>query len=151
MTHLPKTAAEATEAMIDPALTLNLATTGPMVGLIWLVQLVHYPLMAKVGAANWAEYHHAHTRQITWLVMPLMLGEAAASLWLLIASNGATVPIVLAALALVAWLSTFLWQVPMHSQLSQGFDAEVIRKLTRSNWLRTVAWTLRFVLLLTLA
>jgi len=41
------------------------------------------------------------------------------------------------------WASTFLLQVPAHSQLGSGFDEETWRMLVRSNWLRTVAWSAR--------
>ena len=48
----------------------------------------------------------------------------------------------------IIWLSTALVQVPRHSQLSRGYDAKVIGELVGSNWLRTVAWTLRAGLVL---
>jgi hypothetical protein len=41
------------------------------------------------------------------------------------------------------WASTFLLQVPAHSQLSSGFDETSWRMLVRSNWLRTIAWSAR--------
>jgi hypothetical protein len=43
----------------------------------------------------------------------------------------------------VIWASTALWQVPLHTRLlASGSQAEVER-MVRSNWLRTVGWTLR--------
>ena len=46
----------------------------------------------------------------------------------------------------VIWLSTALIQVPLHQRLGGGFDAEVHSRLVTSNWIRTVAWTLRGLL-----
>jgi hypothetical protein len=46
-------------------------------------------------------------------------------------------------LLLIIWASTFLLQVPMHRKLGVGFDAEAWRFLVRSNWVRTLAWSLR--------
>jgi hypothetical protein len=55
-----------------------------------------------------------------------------------------------AALLGAIWLSTFALQVPRHGALCHGFDADVHRGLVRSNWLRTVAWSLRSALVLAL-
>src|SRR5271157_6285468 len=46
-----------------------------MVGLIWLVQVVHYPLFRLVGSGDFKGYHHNHTRLISWVVGPPMLAE----------------------------------------------------------------------------
>jgi len=127
----------------------NLALSAAMAGLVWFVQVVHYPLFAGVGPTGWAAYHAAHTRRTTWVVAPLMLAEHAAALALLAAPP----PGVSRAMAgvgygllLVAWVSTFAVQVPLHNRL--GGDgladaAEGMARLTRTNWIRTVAWTLR--------
>ncbi|HEX2205610.1 MAG TPA: hypothetical protein VHG91_20025 [Longimicrobium sp.] len=48
----------------------------------------------------------------------------------------------------MVWLSTALLQVPMHGRLERGFDAAAHRRLVATNWVRTVAWTARGVLLL---
>ena len=53
---------------IDICLTINLACTLYMVGLIWFVQVVHYPLMAKVGVQGYETYQQAHMRLTTWVV-----------------------------------------------------------------------------------
>jgi len=50
----------------------------------------------------------------------------------------------------VLWASTALIQVPCHESLSHQFDRAVAERLVASNWLRTVAWTLRSVLMLQL-
>ncbi len=130
-------------------LLLNLATTLPLVGLIWLVQVVAYPLFAKVGPSEFGAYHEAHSRLITFVVGPLMVGELVASLALW---ADATVPRWLAgaagALAVSTWLFTMFVSVPKHTLLATGFDAQVHAALVSTNWLRTAAWTLRGVLLL---
>jgi hypothetical protein len=51
------------------------------------------------------------------------------------------------ALLAVVWASTWLLQVPCHTRLAGGFDAAVHRRLVASNWIRTVGWTARTVLL----
>ena len=46
-----------------------------MVGLIWFVQIVHYPLYANVGREQFPEYEALHNRLTTWVVGPAMLLE----------------------------------------------------------------------------
>lgn len=47
----------------------------------------------------------------------------------------------------VALLSAVLVQVPLHARLAEHHDADAIRRLIVSNWVRTVAWTARGVVL----
>lgn len=58
-------------------LLAQLAATLFMVGLIWFVQAVHYPLLARVGRDCLTEYEAAHVRLTTRIVGPPMLIEAA--------------------------------------------------------------------------
>jgi hypothetical protein len=130
-------------------LLVHAAATWMLVGLIWTIQLVHYPLFAAVGSDGWAVYHRQHVTSITPLVGPLMLAEAATAVWLLF-QRPPTVPLwatmVGVALVLVVWLSTALWQVPLHNKLATGPDVELARQLAASNWLRTLTWSLRGLL-----
>ena len=43
-------------------LLLNFASTWAMVGLIWLIQIVHYPLFSRVGADQFKLYEQEHQR-----------------------------------------------------------------------------------------
>jgi hypothetical protein len=130
-------------------LLANAASTWVMVGVIWVIQLVHYPLFAQVGGPTFPGYHAAHTQLITLIVMPTMLVELLTAL-ALVASGGPLVPqgeaIVGAVLVGVAWASTGLLQVPQHGQLASGFDPEIHAALVRGNWIRTIAWTARGLL-----
>lgn len=129
---------------------LCLAATLFMTGVIWVIQLVHYPLFAQVGAEGFVSYHAAHSQRITWVVLPAMLVEAITAL-VLVALRPAEVPawLALVGLALVGiiWGSTFFLQVPFHNQLGVFRDSEArsaaIAGLVATNWVRTVAWSLR--------
>jgi len=120
------------------------AATLFMVGLVWFVQVVHYPLLARVGRAGFVPYEAAHMRLTTRVVAPAMLAEAGLAVAILIA-GAAPVGVSLGGLALllVVWGSTAALQVPCHRRLERGFDADAHRRLVRSNWLRTAAWTAR--------
>ncbi len=133
-------------ALVDSLLLLHTVSTLMMTGLIWMVQLVHYPLFTHVGAATFHSYADQHTRRITWLVAPLMLGEALAATALVVLLEpgvARTLAIVGVVLLLVIWASTGLVQVPCHARLSRGFDAATVRRLVGTNWIRTAAWSLR--------
>ena len=130
-------------------LIANLVSTWYMVGLIWMVQIVHYPLFAKVGSENFIGYQINHQSLTTLVVGPPMLIEIASAV-LLLWSRPAAVPqwIVYVALGLlvVVWASTAFLQVPCHEKLTHEFDAVVHSRLVASNWIRTVGWTARGIL-----
>ena len=133
-------------------LLAHVASTWAMTGLIWFVQVVHYPLFAAVGREAFVAYENAHTRLTTLVVMPLMLVEIATAAWLVFVGRPAGIPLwsVWVGLALVgvAWLSTFALQVPQHNVLSTRWDSAAQGFLVHSNWVRTVAWSARGVLVL---
>ena len=122
-------------------------STIAMCAVIWFVQLVHYPLFARVGAAEFKRYEAEHVRRITWIVAPLMGVELVASAWLVV-ENASALRVCGLVLVGVVWSSTLLIQVPLHGALSKGFDAQVARRLVRSNWIRTIAWSARLGIVL---
>lgn len=123
---------------------LHAVPTLCLTGLIWLVQLVHYPLFAHVAAADFVAYEREHCRRIGPLVLPLMLAELTLTLWLPFAAHDATDrSLAFAGLGLLAvvWASTFFVQVPCHQRLEQQHDAATIARLVATNGWRTAAWT----------
>ncbi|MBL9079769.1 MAG: hypothetical protein JNL08_19865 [Planctomycetes bacterium] len=114
-----------------------------LTGLIWLVQLVHYPLFAAVGADQRVAFAREHQRRIGPLVVPPMLAEVLLTGWVWLAAPPAArgAAWLGAALLAVVWASTFLLQVPCHARLSRAADGAALRRLVATNWLRTVAWT----------
>ena len=129
---------------------LHVAATWFMVGLIWLVQVVHYPLFNRIGREQFRAYEEAHTKAISLVVVPAMFLELGTAIWLCVSPveimSGALAWVNLG-LLLPVWLSTFLIQVPQHQKLIEGFDEKAYRGLVGWNWLRTVLWSVRGVLL----
>jgi hypothetical protein len=130
---------------------LHAAATLFMTGLIWFVQVVHYPLFARVGGDGYRDYQAEHMRRTGWVVGPAMLaelGSGGALVWLRPAAvTDALVWLGLGLLAVV-WLSTALVQVPRHDTLAGGWDERAGRELVATNWLRTAAWSARGLLVL---
>lgn len=127
---------------------LHAAPTLLMTGVIWIIQAVHYPLMLRVGQPGFAAYEQEHCRRIGPIVLPTMCAEAVLASWLWLEAAPVQKAACTAGLGLLAaiWGSTFLLQVPCHRQLERGYDEAAIRRLVRTNWIRTVGWTLRAAL-----
>jgi hypothetical protein len=92
-------------------LLVHVAATLFMVGVIWFVQVVHYPLFSRVGPEKFSLYSEAHSRLTTYVVGPPMLVEAATALLLVFRRpEGVPLAAALIGLALVAavWFSTAL-------------------------------------------
>jgi len=122
-----------------------------MVGVIWFVQVVHYPLFGKVGRRNFSEYSLSHSRLTGFVVGPPMLLEAATAVALVVRPPGGvpfSLPLLGLALLAAVWLSTAFFQSPQHTVLGGGFAADSHRFLVLSNWLRTALWTARGVVVL---
>ena len=122
-------------------LLLNFALAAYLTGLIWTVQVVHYP----------GFYHAAHTRRMGFVVGAPMVLELALAAWLAWAGRGALPHGAgwwALGLVMFIWAATFFISVPFHNQLeTNGYDFITIDGLTRTNWLRTLAWTARLALL----
>ncbi|QEH37583.1 hypothetical protein OJF2_61740 [Aquisphaera giovannonii] len=129
----------------------HLASTLFMVGLIWFVQVVHYPLFAHAGRAEYLAYQRRHMDLTTWVVGPPMLVEAATAVllfWLRPAGIPAWQVWLGLSLVVVLWASTAFVQVPCHDSLLREYAPDVQRRLVSTNWMRTAAWSLRGLLVL---
>jgi hypothetical protein len=132
--------------MIDALVLLHAGATLMMAGLIWFVQVVHYPLFARLHPTTSIPYAVEHMRRTTWVVAPLMLVEAGTAAGLVLYTVGTpaqSLAWIGLALLLVIWGSTGLLCVPCHTRLAGGFDGPTVARLVAVNWIRTVAWTAR--------
>jgi hypothetical protein len=122
-----------------------------LTGLIWFVQVVHYPLFNAVGTDKFVAYEIRHSNLTTLVVIVPMFIELITSVVLLwqrpdgIASWQLWLGVLLVGLI---WFSTAFLQVPQHSVLASGFDARAHQLLVTTNWLRTIAWSVRSLLVL---
>lgn len=138
---------------IHPWFWAHVFATLAMVGLIWTIQLVHYPLMAEVRN-GFVNYHDQHCARIAWLVGPLMGVEALTGLLLLYERPPGVgqIPVWVGFLLIgLIWAATAFLSVPEHSRLTRGYDARAISRLVDTNWIRTLAWSARGALVLWMA
>ncbi|WP_439625069.1 DUF1772 domain-containing protein [Gemmata sp.] len=131
----------------DALLTANAAATWLMCGVIWFVQLVHYPLFPAYDRAWFRaamSAHQAATQRVVFPAMVLELGTALALLAWQPAGVPEWVPWLGAALVGVWGFTTALVMVPLHERLArEGFDGALHQRLVRWNWVRTAAWSAR--------
>jgi hypothetical protein len=133
-------------------LLLHAFSTLALVGLIWFLQIVHYPLFPLADRSRFEVFAAEHQRRTTLVVAPLMLVEMASASAIALAppAHSAGIAWLGWGLLMVIWLSTALLQVPRHRRLSAGFDADAARSLVTTNWLRTIGWSGRGVIALLL-
>jgi hypothetical protein len=129
---------------------VHMAATWFMVGLIWTVHTVHYPLFAEVGTATYTEFQAEHVERIGRLLLFPWLAEGLTLLgliWVAFRRAGRRdlrVPVAVGAVAMgIVLLISGFWSAPAHGELADGFDAAVHGRLMDANLVRTLAWTVR--------
>lgn len=125
------------------------AVTWMLVGLIWTIQIIHYPLLPDVGGDHFDRYHHRHMVRASLLIVPLALAEGTSSAALLVFGHRHD-PFAWFGLLLVAVIavSTMTIHGPLHLRLRGAPDTRLMRRLVATNWIRTIAWSARGVLAL---
>ncbi len=137
--------------MTNLILLICVASTWFMTGLIWFVQVVHYPLFDRVEEIAFSRYHSDHTRTTTYVVLIPMILELITSGLLVGRPPTGTDPGLAWAgfgLALASWALTFFLSVPAHNRLAVGFDLSTHRRLVRTNMLRVLSWSAHAVVVL---
>jgi hypothetical protein len=128
-------------------IVVHSAATMFMVGLIWTIHYVHYPLFAYVGESTYVSFQAEHVARIGRLLFVPWLTEGTTLLGILaLAFLGGRkdwrVPAVIngAAMAVVLMISGF-WSAPAHAKLADGFNKSVHDQLMTVNLIRTLAWS----------
>ena len=115
-----------------------------MFGVIWMVQIVHYPLMRFVSGEQFARFETAHRTRISWVVGPLMAVEGVCVLAFLFAPPAGLpwwLPWAGAGVEAIAIGTTAFVSAPLHERLNAHFDTATLDRLIATNWIRTIAWT----------
>ncbi len=146
---------ETTDAIV---LAVALVATSAMAGVLWVIQLVHYPIFDAIDRGDddelWQQFGDRHRRAISLVVGPFMLAEGITGIWLVIdppSDLSVAWPMVAAVLMAVAYGTTAFVSVPLHERLTATYDETSHHRLVSTNWIRTVAWTARAALVAVIA
>ena len=130
----------------DIVFLIHLIVTLLITGVIWCLQIIHYPLFQHVPSDNFSHYIYKHTQRAGFLTAPLMFSETVTGVLLLWwrpwGINLEEVWIGLGLIVVILIITTFL-HMPQHEKLTSGFNEGSFRALVRNSWLRTLVWTLR--------
>jgi hypothetical protein len=133
--------------MTHPITIAHLFACFAMTGVIWLIQLVHYPMFAYIDSTKFAAAHAMHSAAITLIVFPLMGLELLTSFYLVGAGDapgGRGWMVLNLGGVLLLWGSTAFLFIPLHNILTiGGYNLEAIQRLVMFNWIRTLIWSVR--------
>lgn len=130
---------------------IHLAATAGYCALLWLVQVVVYPQMAGVSAAEFPGYHARHTRAITRVVAPLFLLEGGGAVATFLIFRNVIPELQWASMLLFGANTalTFFWFVPAHRALAVRVkDEALLRRLVSMNRWRAVLSTWRLAVVM---
>jgi hypothetical protein len=133
--------------LIGWILLANLAAALFLTGLAWSLQLVQLPILLQGDYPGLVRQLALHRRLNSRLMVLPMSVEFVTAVGLLFSpvQRGAF----LCALAL--WLPigyATVWYMLGHHKLKRGYNQPAMDRLKRANWVRTVCWTARSVILL---
>ena len=125
---------------------VHFLSTSLMVGIIWVIQLLHYPAFNFIKESDYVEFQHFHMQRISFIVVPVMILELFTAFMLVyyIRSN---LLILCMIILLFIWLITFVFFTKLHQSLLDGYDKTIVDKLVKINWSRTILWSLRLIIL----
>ena len=126
---------------------VHFLSTSFMVGIIWVIQLLHYPTFHFIKESNYVEFQHFHMQRISFIVVPAMILELL-SAFMLVYYIRSNLLIVCLIILLVIWSITFVFFTKLHQGLLGGYDKIIVDKLVQINWSRTVLWSLRLIILI---
>jgi hypothetical protein len=136
--------------MLQGLFLLHLLSAAFLCGLIWFVQVVHYPLFSRTGFVEFSDYHRRHMKLTGLVVGPPMLFEVITALAIVYLAPGILMvwPFSVALILLgVIWVSTAVVLMPLHRSLRHDFSRSTVKSLVAGNWIRTIAWSARMLLL----
>ena len=109
--------------------------------LIWVVQLIVFPVFRQIESGSFSTWHRSYCNKIGFFVLPLMVAqliESASACFFV----GALLDWTKLSAVFCTWLATFFVSAPLHRRLAKhGKDQILIGRLVSTNWIRTFLWS----------
>lgn len=122
----------------------RLVVSASLCVLIWMVQLLIYPSFKYFEALGLAAWHRIYTRNMTYIVAPLMILQGLLAFYsLLFLQQELLLNSLVALLVVACWITTFMIFIPLHVQIDRAPQVVATSiQLTSRNWIRVVLWSL---------
>ena len=126
----------------------HLIFTSIMTGVIWVIQIVHYPSFHFIEKELYTAFQKFHMNKISIIVIPIMLAELITGMMLFLDKSSKSPFLIISFVILVfIWLITGVFFSKAHNELMTGYQELVVNQLVFMNWIRTLLWTIRLLLL----
>jgi len=125
-------------------INIHFASTAVMVGVIWVIQLLHYPTFHYIEKNNYSQFQKFHMNRISYIVIPAMVIEMLSGIMLVIINDDFIISF---SFLVCIWIITFVFFTNIHQRLLSKYENTAVEKLVNLNWIRTVFWTVRLVIL----
>tara|TARA_B100001109_G_scaffold163738_1_gene133360 strand:- start:29 stop:400 length:372 start_codon:yes stop_codon:yes gene_type:complete len=119
-----------------------------MVGVIWVIQLVHYPSFKYVNESDYIIFQKYHMSNISYIVFPVMFTELITALIILFFGEKSLFFVLSLICLFLIWVITGVLFTKYHSILKEGKDLMIIEKMIKANWIRALLWTMRLIMIL---
>ena len=127
----------------------HLIFTSIMTGVIWVIQIVHYPSFHFIEKELYTAFQKFHMNKISIIVIPIMLAELITGMMLFLDKSAKSPFLIVSFVILVLiWLITGVFFSKAHNELMTGYQELVVNQLVVMNWIRTLLWTFRLLLLI---
>ena len=126
---------------------IHLLATAILTGAIWVIQLIHYPVFKYIDKSYFKLFMKFHVRGILIFVLPFMLIEIVSGTYLFIIGYNSIIFLFSLVILYLIWISTLLIFSNYHKELQHDKDNDIINKLVKYNWFRTLGWTVRLILI----
>ena len=133
--------------MLDDLLTTHLTSTSIMVGVIWVIQLVHYPSFKYVNESDYIIFQKYHMSNISYIVFPIMFTELTTAILIFFSGEKSFFFMLSLICLFLIWVITGVLFTKFHNILQKGKDLKMIDKMIKANWMRTSLWTLRLIMI----
>ena len=134
--------------MFDDLLMIHIISTSIMVGVIWVMQLVHYPSFKYVKESDYIIFQKYHMSNISYIVFPVMFTELITALIILFFGEKSLFFVLSLICLFLIWVITGVLFTKYHSILKEGKDLMIIEKMIKANWIRALLWTMRLIMIL---
>ena len=132
---------------IDTLYFIQIVCNSYLVSLVFMTQFITYPTFLHIDKDKFSEYHRKYVNNISFIVAPVMLIELLTLLLIAYFSKDFLI-IKSLILLLVIWLTTFFIMIPSHNKISKIFNKKEINRLINYNWVRTILWSFKLLLII---